>query len=177
MSASAEPLETERLLLSPWNDESLERFCALCADEQAMRFITGGRALPRPAVEKIHGRTIEMWREHGFGQWSASEKSTGEWIGRIGLNLLADWPGPDKWEVGYELLPWCWGRGYATEGARAAVGFAWTRTALRRVISVTHPEHAASRRVMEKAGLAFQEEIVWRRARVVWYAIDRPRPA
>jgi RimJ/RimL family protein N-acetyltransferase len=44
------------------------------------------------------------------------EKQTSRWVGRIGLNLLADWPGPDKWEVGYELAPEFWGRGLAYQG-------------------------------------------------------------
>jgi ribosomal-protein-alanine N-acetyltransferase len=176
MPPSSEPVETDRLLLLPWSEEFDDSFAALCADERAMEFITGGRALPREHVDEISDRAHAMWREHGFGPWAAVERRTGHWIGRIGLNLLADWPGPDRWEVGYELVPSVWGSGYATEGACAALAFAWEHTPLRRVISVTVPDHAVSRRVMEKAGLAFQEEVLWRGTTVVWYAIDRPRP-
>jgi ribosomal-protein-alanine N-acetyltransferase len=153
-----------------------DSFAILCADERAMEFITGGGSLPRELVDTINGRARAMWSEHGFGPWAAVEKRTGLWIGRIGLNLLPDWPGPDRWEVGYELVPSSWGSGYATEGARAALTFAWKYTPLERVISVTVPDHAASRRVMEKAGLALQEEVRWRGTTVVWYAIDRPEP-
>ena len=176
MLLSTEPVETDRLLFRPWNDEYDDSFAALCADERAMAFISGGRPLPRALVDEINRRANAMWSEHGFGPWAAFEKRTGHWIGRIGLNLLADWPDPDKWEVGFELLPSSWGSGYATEGARAALTFAWERTLLNRVISVTVPDHAASRRVMEKVGLAFQKELRWRGTTVVWYAIDRPQP-
>lgn len=175
------PVETERLRLLPWDDSYTDQFAALCADPVAMSFISGGNPLPRGVVDEILARTRQMWREHGFGPWAALEKPTEaalekpteRWIGRIGLNLLADWPGTDKWEVGYELVPPAWGKGYATEGARRAIRFAWEETPLERIISVTVPDHLASRRVMEKAGMTLQGEVDWRGTTVVWYALDR----
>jgi RimJ/RimL family protein N-acetyltransferase len=170
---SAATVDTERLLLVPWGDEYLDELARLCADAEAMRFISG-RPLSRARVEQIHARTLAHWDEYGFGPWAALEKASGRWVGRLGLNLLADWPGDDRWEVGYELTPAFWGRGFATEGARRALRFAWEETPLARVISVTNPDHVASRRVMEKCGLVLQGERQWRRTTVVWYAIDRP---
>jgi ribosomal-protein-alanine N-acetyltransferase len=171
---TSEAVETKRLVLVPWSDHYLDEFARICADSEVMRFISGGRPLSRREVEWITHRTCVMWTQHGFGPWAAIEKATGRWVGRIGLNLLEEWPGPDKWEVGYELAPEFWGRGLATEGAERAIGFGWEQTALDRIISVTVPEHAASRRVMEKCGLALQDEVVWKGTTVVWYAIDRP---
>jgi RimJ/RimL family protein N-acetyltransferase len=167
--------ETERLLLLPWTEDYSGDFTRVCADPEAMRFISGGRPLPENDIRAIIQRTLAMWDEYGYGPWAAVEKQSGRWVGRIGLNLLADWPGPDKWEVGYELAPEYWGRGLATEGARAAIGFGWAHTPLDRIISVTVAGHLASRRVMEKCGLAFQAEVTFRGAHGVWYAIDRPR--
>jgi RimJ/RimL family protein N-acetyltransferase len=66
-----------------------------------------------------------------------------------------------------------WGRGLATEGGRAAVRHGFEVVGLERIISVTRADHAASRRVMENCGLAFQEQLVHKGALVVWYAIDR----
>ena len=80
-------IESERLLLVPWNADYDEQFAALCADPQAMRFITRGRPLPREIVDEILDRTREMWRQHGFGPFAEIEKRSGNWIGRIGLNL------------------------------------------------------------------------------------------
>jgi len=167
-------VETGRLLLVPWSDEYFDEFAGLCGDAEAMRFISRGRPLSRDDVGEIVASTRSTWEEYGFGPWAAIEKSSGCWVGRIGLNLLRDWPGPDKWEVGYELVPRFWGRGLATEGARRAIRFAWEETSLNRIVSVTVPDHRASRRVMEKCGLTFQAEVAWRGTRVVWYAIDRP---
>jgi RimJ/RimL family protein N-acetyltransferase len=165
--------ETERLLLLPWSDEFLEDWVALCGDRHAMRFITGGSPIERDDAERLAKRATVLWREYGRGPWAAVDKATEEWVGRIGLNLLQDWPGPNKWEVGFELRPKFWGRGLATEGAQEAVHYGFAHTELERIISVTSPAHSASRRVMEKCGLVFQGEADWRGATVVWYAIDR----
>jgi RimJ/RimL family protein N-acetyltransferase len=167
-------VETERLRLVPWSDDHLDDFARICADPEVMRFISAGRPLSREDVEVLARRTLATWDEHGFGPWSAIEKASGRWVGRIGINLLEEWPGPDRWEIGYELAPEFWGRGLATEGAKMALRYAWERTPLERIVSVTVPGNAASRRVMEKCGLTFQGEIVWKEAPVVWYAIDRP---
>jgi ribosomal-protein-alanine N-acetyltransferase len=167
--------ETERLLLLPWAEEYSGDFARVCTDREAMRFISGGRPLTGDDIRSIIQRTLALWDEYGYGPWAAVEKQTGRWVGRIGLNLLTDWPGADTWEIGFELAPEYWGRGLATEGARAAIRFGWAHTPLARIISVTAAGHRASRRVMEKCGLAFQAEVTFRRAQVAWYAIDRPR--
>lgn len=109
------------------------------------------------------------------GPGAAIEKASGRWVGRVGLNLLADWPGDDKWEVGLEFARESWGRGFATEAAHRAISYGWERTALDRIISVTRADHLASRRVMEKCGLSLQAEVPYKNTMVVWYAIDRPR--
>jgi len=140
-----------------------------------MQFITGGRPIPADDVRDISDRSCRMWDEHGFGPWAALEASTERWVGRIGLNLLHWWPDADKWEIGFELSPAYWGRGLATEGALEAVAFAFNDVGLERIISVTRPDHLASRRVMEKCGLVLQgsREPQGGRVAVVWYALDR----
>jgi RimJ/RimL family protein N-acetyltransferase len=174
MASPPSPIETNRLRLVPWSEVYADQFADLCADAEAMRFISRGRPLPRATVDEILRRTREMWEQYGFGPWAALEKGSRRWVGRIGLNLLDDWPFGDKWEVGFELVPDACGQGYATEGARRTIRFAWDETPLRRIISATVPDHFASRRVMEKSGMTFQGEVAFRGTTVVWYAIDRP---
>jgi RimJ/RimL family protein N-acetyltransferase len=166
-------VETARLALLPWSEVRFGDFARICADPRVVEFITGGEPLAEEDVREIHERTLGLWSEYGYGPWAAIEKQSGRWVGRIGLNLLVDWPGPDKWEVGFELDPEFWGRGLATEGAIAAVRFGFDVARLQRIISVTVPENRASWRVMEKCGLVRQGKIEWRDTKVVWYAIDR----
>jgi hypothetical protein len=88
--------ETERLLLLPWTEEYSGDFARICADPEAMRFISGGRPLTDDDIRAIIDRTLAMWDQYGYGPWAAIDKQTGQWAGRIGLSLLADWPGPDN---------------------------------------------------------------------------------
>jgi RimJ/RimL family protein N-acetyltransferase len=95
MAAPPSPIETDRLRLVPWSDVYADQFADLCADAEAMRFISRGRPLPRATVDEILRRTREMWEQYGFGPWAALEKDSSRWVGRIGLNLLSDWPFAD----------------------------------------------------------------------------------
>jgi RimJ/RimL family protein N-acetyltransferase len=165
-------VETERLWLRPWRAEDEAQLVRLFTDPEVMRHIAG-RPLTLAEVAEVAERTLQQWERNRFGPWAAIEKATGRWVGRIGLNELPDWPGPHKVEVGWELDPACWGRGLATEGGLAGVGYGFGVVGLERIISVTVPANRASWRVMEKCGLRRQGERDFRGARVVWYALDR----
>jgi RimJ/RimL family protein N-acetyltransferase len=165
-------VETERLLLRPMQETDQPELARLFSDPA----VVGRRRFPPERIAAIARDSARQWRVNGFGPWSAIDKATGEWIGRVGLDELDDWPeGDDKIEVGFELHKAWWGRGLATEAARAALRFGFEEHALRRIISVTAAAHKAARRVMEKAGLTYQGTRFWKSPAiaVVWYAIDR----
>jgi ribosomal-protein-alanine N-acetyltransferase len=167
-------LQTARLLLRRWHDDDLERLVALFSDPRVARFLSlDGRPWPRERTVGVFEHFQRQWREYDFGPWAVIDKQTGRWLGQIGLNELPSWPGPDKVEVGWELDPFVWGQGLATEGGRAALRYGFEVVGLERIISVTRADNAASRRVMDKCGLVFQEEVTHRGALVVWYAMDR----
>lgn len=167
---------TASLILRPWTSDYAVDFAHLCADPEVMRYISRGRPLSYGEASQISKRGATLWTNYGFGPWVALEKPSGRFVGRVGLNLLADWPGPNKWEVGWELVREFWGRGLATEGGRAAVEFGFEEARLGTIISVTVPDNVASRRVMERIGLTFQGSLRFRSApEVVWYAADNPR--
>ena len=165
--------KTARLLLLPWSDEYLDDFVRIYADPEVVRYISPGGPLSRDWCEEHSDRKRWLWEEYGYGPWAAIDRRSGRWIGKIGLDLLEDWPGQHKWEVGWELDPVFWGQGLATEGGKAGVQFGFEEAKLERIISVTLPENMASRRVMEKCGLTAQGLIRYRRFDCVWYAIDR----
>ena len=162
-------VETNRLLLRPWQPDDEEELLHLW-DDPAVR---AGRDIPRERILAIANDTLRQWADIGFGAWAAIEKTTGQWIGRVGLDELSDWPGTHRIEVGFEIArPW-WGRGLATEGAIAALRFGFEDHGLNQVISTTAHTNIAARRVMEKAGLTYRGALRWRDAEVVWYAADR----
>lgn len=81
---------------------------------------------------------------------------------------------PERDEVGWAIGSRHWGRGLATEAARAAIVDGFDRVGLARILSWTLPENVASRRVMEKCGLSFRGNAPWADRDHVWYAIERP---
>jgi len=164
-------VETSRLLLRPWREEDDVELQRLFGDPE----VRGARNMPPDRIARLAEGSLRQWRANGFGPWAAIDKTTGSWIGRVGLDQLDDWPGDDKIEVGFELHKAWWGRGLATEAARAALAFGFEQHGLHRIISVTAAAQAAARRVMEKAGLRYRGTGYWmnRDSPVVWYAIDR----
>lgn len=165
-------IETARLRLRLWCEEDLEPYARMCADPEVMRY------LPATLTREETRRQIEgftrHWRERGFGIWAVQDKSGGDFIGFIGLMYQHDWPvGEDKVEVGWRLDRGFWGRGLATEGAIESLRYGFERLKLPRIISICDPRNAASRSVMEKAGLSYQGEARWKGYDEVWYAVDR----
>ena len=169
-------IETERLLLRGWREEDVEPYARLCADPEVMRFIGNGSTLNREQSGEQASRFVGHWDERGFGLWALEEKEGGAFVGFAGLARQEDWPeGEHKTEVGWRLDRAFWGRGLATEAAKAGVGYGLETLGLERIISIIQPGNTASRRVAEKAGLTPRGETRWRGTPVVWYAIDRGR--
>ena len=165
-------LQTARLLLRPWRQEDLGPYARMCADPEVMRYMPATMSREQSA-EQLAG-FVSHWEERGFGLWAVEERASGDFIGRIGLMRHEDWPeGEHNTEVGWLLDRSYWGRGLATEGALASLRYGFEELGLERIISITLPANAASRRVMEKAGLTFQGETRWSDHDVIWYAVDR----
>lgn len=148
MTSPAPVLETARLLLREWTLEDVDRFAEIYADPEVMRFV--GNYRPRNREETIARKmkSIRHYAEHGFGMWAVVEKSSGLVIGRAGLETL-----DDDVEVAWLLdKPW-WGKGLATEAARASVGYGFAVLELRRIVAAAIPENEASINVMRKLGM------------------------
>jgi len=139
-----EPLATERLRLRPLVADDVDRLVDLDADPEVMRYISGGAPTPPDEAERIVARSIGH-------RWLAFDNDGDQFVGWFGLRPSA---APDR-ELGYRLRRACWGRGLATEGARALVDLAFTELDASRVWAQTMTVNTASRRVMEHCGLRF----------------------
>jgi RimJ/RimL family protein N-acetyltransferase len=148
-------LETDRLLLRAFTDDDVDNLVALDSDPAVMRFINGGRATPRDeVVEQVLSRFL--WYQEqpsGYGFWAAEEKDTGAFIGWFHLRPDPDVGDPAEPELGYRLMRTAWGRGYATEGSRALIDWAFVHQGARRVWAAAMALNVGSWRVMEKAGM------------------------
>jgi len=135
-----------------------------------MRFITGGVPLTDDQIREFIGRQIRWFNERGFCLWKLLEKSTGRLIGFTGLQPLVAESTPEV-EIGWWLAKDCWGKGLATEAARAALRGGFEHGGLRRVVSIARPENAASIRVMQKLGMRFERHFIHEEIQHVLYAI------
>ena len=102
---------------------------------------------------------LAHWAEYGFGIWMLRDPGTSAVIGRAVLRHL-DLEGVDEVEVGYGFLPEFWGRGLATEVARACIDIGRRQLGLRSIVAITRPANHASQRVMLKAGLVHERAII-----------------
>jgi len=150
-AAAARLLDTERLSLREFRATDAEALYRLDSDPRVMRYIRDGSVGTRASVAGTVARAMKYYRVYpGLGVWPAEVRATGAFIGWFCLKYV---PKTVEVEVGYRLLPEAWGRGYATEGARALVRRGFAELGLYRIIGLTHPDNVASQRVLLKTGL------------------------
>jgi RimJ/RimL family protein N-acetyltransferase len=143
------PLVTDRLTLRPLRAEDAPALHAVYADPRVAHWI-GPHTLAD--VEDEIAEHVKTYTSLGYGFLAVEDRATGTLIGDCGLQPF-EHHGPEP-ELGYDLAPPAWGRGLATEAARAVMAHAFGPLGLDRVVAVVKPDHVASQRVLEKAGLA-----------------------
>lgn len=162
-------LRTERLLLRGFRETDLDAFAAIGADPEVMRYLGDGRTFGRDDAWRQMAMFLGHWALRGFGPWAVEERSTGAYVGRVGLYCPEGWPGP---EVGWVLARAHWGKGFALEAARAALDHAFRVLGWSRAISVIQPDNARSIRVAERLGERLDGDMMVRGQRARIYAID-----
>jgi ribosomal-protein-alanine N-acetyltransferase len=166
-------LETERLRLRRFTLDDLADYAEIRARPEVARWLPRKEAEDEswPALAlRLVGHFDDCWRTQGYGPWAAVDRASGRLLGHLGIRWLPEFEGA---ELLWALEPSVWGRGYATEGAVAARDFAFERLGLERLIAIALPDNAASRRVMEKAGFAFERTATYKGLEVALHGLDR----
>ncbi len=161
-------IETKRLLLRMFDPEDLDKLARLFRDPQVMRYVGDGQPVSREETERALESIIRHWQTHGFGRWAAVDLQTQEFIGFGGLRSLFGTP-----EVVYHLASAHWGKGLATELARASLRFGFETHQFERIVAITKPLNAGSIHVMEKLGMHYEKHASYYDIDVVQYAISR----
>lgn len=145
-------LRTDRLVLRGWRDDDRAEFAAMNADPAVMAFFPGTR--DRAESDALVARIRDHFRQHGFGFWAVEAPGTAQFVGFVGL-WRTDFEAPFTpcVEIGWRLAGRFWGRGYATEAARAALGFGFETLRLAEIVSFAAAGNLRSRRVMERIGM------------------------
>ncbi len=143
-------LETERLILRSFRADDIDAYALMSADPEVMEFLSAdGSLLSRADAWRQMSMFLGHWELRGYGTWAVEERATGLFVGRIGLHYPEGWP--DR-ELGWTIARRFWGKGLATEGARAAMNHAFGTLGWSHLVSLIHPDNHRSARVAERLG-------------------------
>ena len=172
-------IETARVGLRPFKAEDLDAFSALNDDPDVMEFFP--RRLSRLECEQYMQRINEKIEAQGYGFWAAEHLLDRQFMGFVGITQVSyETLFTPAVEIGWRLATRYWGRGLATEAARACLVFGFEKAKLDRIVSFTSLVNRRSFRVMERLGMTRQGEFDHPEIpdkhvlkRHVWYALDR----
>jgi RimJ/RimL family protein N-acetyltransferase len=145
-------LETPRLLLRRWRPDDITALARLNADPEVMEYFPARLSLEetRALVDRIEAG----FEANGYGLWAVEVSDGGDIVGLVGLSPVgAPYPFAPAVEVAWRLARHAWGKGYATEAARASVRFGFDTLALDEIVALTSVLNGRSRRVMERIGM------------------------
>ncbi|MGQ9368866.1 GNAT family N-acetyltransferase [Azospirillum sp. A39] len=164
--------ETLRLHAARPHPDDLDDLARMHTDAAVMATL-GGKVWTVPDTAAFLDRLMRHWDRHGYGVWILRDRTDGAFVGRAGLRRMPI-DGSDETELLYACMPERWSRGYTSEAVAAIVRLAFERLRLRDLVAFTLPGNAASRRVMEKAGFAFERDFIHAGLPHVLYRLRRP---
>ncbi len=169
------PIETPRLILREMLPTDAEGMFELDVNPEVHRYLGNHPVTDIQQSRDIIDAVRRQYEENGIGRWAAIEKSSGAFIGWAGLKLIKE---PlnnhvDFYDVGYRLIPRFWGKGYATEAAKASLEYAFTHLPTDVVYALAHVDNAGSKNVLQKCGLVILENFMLEDMMVAWLRITR----
>ncbi len=148
-------IETERLILRPIDPQrDFEGWARTMANEDTVRYL-GGTVMSRADAWRNMALVIGHWQIRGFGFFSLEERTSGEWVGRVGPWYPEGWPQP---EVGWTISPDHLRKGYAAEAGRASIDYVFKVLGWKQVVHVILKGNVGSIAVAEKLGSSFRGE-------------------
>jgi RimJ/RimL family protein N-acetyltransferase len=151
-------VETDRLLLRRWHHDDLDALTRVFRKSEVWWF-PFKRGLTAEETEAFLGQKLSEWESRGWSQWAVVTKEHRALIGFRGLSPPGFLPEVmPTVEVGWRIDPDYWGKGFATEGGRAALGFGFEVLELDEIVSICEPENVASSRVMERLGMTHDRD-------------------
>lgn len=145
-------IPTTRLILRQWKEEDVEPFAILNADPRVMEYFPSVKSFEESVKE--YEMILAHFKKYGYGWWAVSEIDKVNFIGFIGLRYI-DFPSSftPAVEIGWRLAYNYWKKGYATEGARAALEYGFKTLKLSEIISFTSTSNIRSQAVMKRIGM------------------------
>ena len=162
-------LTTPRLKLRMLEARDFDEYAAIHSDFEVTRF-TARKQMNRAESWRHMATIVGHWHLRGYGMWGVEELATQRLVGRVGFHCPEGWP---EFELGWTIGREFWGRGFATEAARAALEHAFTAMDREHVISLIDPLNVNSIRVAERLGEKIEGETEIDGNRLIVYGISR----
>jgi RimJ/RimL family protein N-acetyltransferase len=170
-------IETERLRLRTFQPADVETYHAMVyGDAEVMLYLPGGVPRPIELVEDTVAYFIQHQKKHGFSIWAVVEKESNQLVGHGGLIYTprTDEEPSTEVEIAYAFGKAYWGKGYATEVARASLRYGFEEIGLERIIALAFPANVPSQRVMQKIGMTHLGLTdIYHDAELVMYGMER----
>ena len=166
-------IETSRLILREFLQSDLQALAPILADPLVMKFSTMGR-YSTSQTEKTIDNFIDSYKQFGVGFWAVILKENSQLIGFCGL-AIDRIDNRDETHIGYRLDSNFWGRGLAFEAGAAAIRYGFEHTKLSYILGAVEKSNTVSVRVLEKLGMTFEREIIFRGVPMDCYKIVKPQ--
>jgi [ribosomal protein S5]-alanine N-acetyltransferase len=163
-------LHSKRLVLAPLTIADGPVLHAMWTSPGGRRFLWDDEIIPMAQTAELVQTSQQYFAQHGVGLWLARERVTRFPVGYAGFWYFRT---PPELELLYGIDEAYWGRGYATEAARALMQYGFEQLGLEQIVASTDAPNKASVRVMEKSGMCFDRRVVISGRETIFYRIDR----
>ncbi len=162
-------LETDRLRLRPLLASDADAYAAMRFHPEVAKWLPPADGDPVEAARTTIGRFAASWQQRRHAPWGVFLSD--RLIGHGGLNFVPEF---GETEVLWALHPDAWGKGYATEVARAALAYGFDTMGMALIFAITLPDNAASQAVMRRLGLTYRRRVAYKGFDdIVWFDIGR----
>lgn len=167
-------LETERLIMRKFEETDAERMFLMDSRPEVMKYIGMPLLTHIRETENIITMIRQQYKDYGVGRLAVIEKQSGLLIGWSGLKFLAREVNGYKnvYDLGYRFIPEYWGKGYASESARASLDFGFNGLKIDVIYAHAHSENHASHHVLKKLGFIKTGDFTEPDGICFWYELN-----
>jgi RimJ/RimL family protein N-acetyltransferase len=169
--------ETERLILRELLPTDIEGMFELDSNPIVHKYLGNKPVKTKEEAEKAIQFIREQYKERGVGRWAVIEKSSGDFMGWSGLKLNTGEKESlngkqDFYDIGYRFIPRYWGKGYATESAKAALDYGFKVKQYETITGIALLDNISSNKVLQKIGLNHIEDFIYEETKASWYELS-----
>ena len=167
--------ETERFILREILPSDLEGMFEMDSDPEVHQYLGNKPVREKRQIVDVINFVRQQYADHGIGRWAIVDKKSGEFLGWSGLKFVTEPTNKHQnyYDLGYRLLRKYWGRGIATETAKASLGYAFNVLKVEEVFAAANCENTSSNRILQKIGMTFIETFYYEDILCNWYRMGK----